>query len=112
MEGTPLDEYPGSNDDIEHKDPLVRAHKSSCTVTNYIECATGKYFDIRLTVGSENKFDCPRLGFYIYVDGIFTIGKCPRRHGYKNKDWTILVKGIQSGTPGIIRQLKFSEIPY
>lgn len=113
VDGVPLTEHPDSNDVFKHNDPLVRAHQSRCTVSNYVECTTGKYFAVRLSIGSTYKWDCPSISFDIFVDGKCFWRGVFYRKTHENKDYTHLVEGPVTGSTGeagILRRMKFTAI--
>jgi hypothetical protein len=113
VDGVPLVEHKDSNDPIKHNDPLMRAHQSGCTVTNYVESTTGKFFCIRAFISSTHKWDSPSLTFRVYVDGEYISGEVPTSESYKNKKWNYLCEGPVSGITGehgMLRRLKFTAV--
>jgi hypothetical protein len=113
VDGTSLVEFAHSNDEIKHENHAVQAHLGKCTITKYVECVTGAQFRIKLSVDDKYKWDCPRIGFFTFVDGGFIRGVVPPSTKYNNKNWAYLVEGAISGPPnstGTLRRFKFTEI--
>lgn len=111
--GSSLVEYVDANDEINHENQEVRLHHINCTIANYVECTTGAQFSIKTAIDSKYKWDSPRVGLDVYVDGVRAVGACPSRAHYKNINWIWFVEGIQSGSSGkvgVLQRFKFSKI--
>jgi hypothetical protein len=80
----------------------VAEHSTSSrpnAVTTYIlAAAPHTEFEVFLSITSEYKFDCPTLGFDIFVDGVKLAAKCclQSKRGWV-KEWVRLVQGAEMG---------------
>lgn len=113
VDNATLREYSTSNDETEHKDDAVRLHQACWTVTNYVESVTSKHFSIKAHTHSDYEWDCPRLGFAVYVDGVKAHETVFTRPAHGNQSHTHSTAGMYygySGEPGIFRKFTFAEI--
>ncbi|KAL2063578.1 hypothetical protein VTL71DRAFT_5383 [Oculimacula yallundae] len=112
VDGETLEEYDTENETVTRTNPAAAIHQQARTVTKYIESKTGKEFLVRLSVQAPYSLDCPRLSFYVSVDGQHIQSPMLSKAKYAKREWSRDVGGIveELSTGVHVTAMQFLEI--